>query len=530
MSDTSLARTSGAANPARVVATTRIDWIAVTAVLAAVLVGLVARVLSLGAIGFNSDEAVYAGQAASLSGDPLYAPYFAIFRAHPLLIQFILSMVFKFGVSDVAARAVSVAFGVAAIPLVYLVGRELFSRRVGILSALVLALLPYHVIVSRQVLLDGPETTLFLLTMYLIARYASTSSVRYLYVAGLAAGMTFLAKETAVLVLPVIAAFFLMTPAVRLRLGQIGLTLLGFAVAIAPYPISIAVSGASDTARQFLLWQLLRRPNHTFTFYGEVLFGALGPLLLAVAVVGLVLGARRATWQDRLILAWVIVPLAFYQAWPVKGYQYLLPIAPALIMVAMKTLDDFARRAAIAAKEASERARSYALLQRAAVGVLSVALLLSVAAPTLAAAGRGAAEGSLAGTGGLPGGREAGQWVAANVPSGGAFMTIGPTLSNIIQFYGHRRSQGLSVSPNPLHRNPAYDPIGNPDSAIRSLKIQYVAWDIWSASRSPYFASLVLRYVSRYHGKLVYQQLADVRLPNGGTQRRTVIQIFEVRP
>lgn len=501
-----------------------------TAVLAAVLIGLVVRLLSVGSIGFNSDEAVYAGQAASLSGDPLYTPYFAIFRAHPLLVQFILSVVFKFGVSDVAARAVSVAFGVAAIPLIYLLGRELFSRRVGILSALVLALLPYHVIVSRQVLLDGPETTLFLLTIYLIARYASTSSARYLYVAGLAAGMTFLAKETAVLLLPVIAAFFLMTPSIRLRLGQIGLTVVAFAVAIAPYPISIAVSGASDTARQFLLWQLLRRPNHTFTFYGEVLIGALGPLLLGVAVVGLVLAARRANWQDRLILAWVIVPVAFYQAWPVKGYQYLLPIAPALIMVAMKTLDDFASRAAISARDVSERARSYGLLQRVAVGILSIGLFLSVAAPTLAAAGRGAAEGSLAGTGGLPGGREAGEWVAANVPSGGAFMTIGPTLSNIIQFYGHRRSQGLSVSPNPLHRNPAYDPIENPDSAFRSLKIQYVAWDIWSASRSPYFASLVLRYVNRFHGKLVYQQLADVRLPNGGTQQTTVIQIYEVRP
>src|SRR4029077_17478297 len=309
MSDTSLARTPAAESTARVIVSTRIDWTAMTAVLAAVLIGLVVRLVSVGSIGFNSDEAVYAGQAASLSGDPLYTPYFAIFRAHPLLVQFILSVVFKFGVSDVAARAVSVAFGVAAIPLIYLLGRELFSRRVGILSALLLALLPYHVIVSRQVLLDGPETTLFLLTIYLIARYASTSSARYLYVAGLAAGMTFLAKETAVLLLPVIAAFFLMTPSIRLRLGQIGLTVAAFAVAIAPYPISIAVSGASDTARQFLLWQLLRRTNHTFTFYGEVLIGALGPLLLGVAVVGLVLAARRANWQDRLILAWVIVPV-----------------------------------------------------------------------------------------------------------------------------------------------------------------------------------------------------------------------------
>ena len=57
-------------------------------------------------------------------------------------------------------------------------------------------------------------------------------------------------------------------------------------------------------------------------------------------------------------------------------------------------------------------------------------------------------------------------------------MTIGPTLSNIIQFYGHRRSQGLSVSQNPLHRNPAYDPIGNPDGAIRVIVLEIARFHV----------------------------------------------------
>jgi hypothetical protein len=109
-------------------------------------------------------------------------------------------------------------------------------------------------------------------------------------------------------------------------------------------------------------------------------------------------------------------------------------------------------------------------------------------------------------------------------------MTIGPTLSNILQFYGHRRSQGLSVSPNPQRRNPAYDPIPNPDAAIRALKVQYLAWDVWSASRSTHFATRLMQYVSRYHGRLIFEELAFVRQADGSVVREPVIRIYEVRP
>ena len=74
---------------------------------------------------------------------------------------------------------------------------------------------------------------------------------------------------------------------------------------------------------------------------------------------------------------------------------------------------------------------------------------------------------ALAGSGGLPAGREAGEWIDANVPEGSTFMTIGPSMANLVQFYGHRRAYGLSVSPNPLNRNPSYEPLPNPDQALR---------------------------------------------------------------
>jgi len=57
-----------------------------------------------------------------------------------------------------------------------------------------------------------------------------------------------------------------------------------------------------------------------------------------------------------------------------------------------------------------------------------------------------------------------------------------------------------------------------------------VAVDIWSADRSPFFASLVNGYVEKYHGRLVYEQRAQVRGADDTIGEQVVIRIYEVRP
>jgi predicted membrane-bound mannosyltransferase len=79
-------------------------------------VGAIVRLIDIGRYGFNSDEAVYAGQAAALAGEPGYADLFGVFRAHPLLVQFSLAIVYKvIGVNDLAPRLVTVMAGIGLI-------------------------------------------------------------------------------------------------------------------------------------------------------------------------------------------------------------------------------------------------------------------------------------------------------------------------------------------------------------------------------------------------------------------------------
>ncbi len=558
----------------RALARLRVDarlWVTLAAIL---LVGAGVRLFAIGSVGFNNDEAVYAGQGATLAGEPIYTPLFSIFRAHPLLTQFLYSISFRFiGVNDITPRLISVAFGVGGIGLAYATGSLLFNRRAGLIAAALLSLMPYHVIVTRQALLDGPETTLFLLSIYLIARFARDGAARWLYGAAFATGLTVLAKETAVLIVPVAIAFLLLAPEIRVSLRRQLMAIGLFALAVAPYPAAILIGKGTGAAQSFVLWEVLRQPNHTWTFYADVVPGAMGLLVFLAGAAGLIYAARRGRWQDRLLIAWVAVPIAFFEIWPVKGYQYLLPIAPAVAILAGMSLDRLltasesivdepfgdapeigpararlnalVRRGSRLASRLPERALGVSLAairaprqelkvpRHVAVGIsaaLLAATIVSIAVPTVLALNSTSISGSLAGTGGLPGARETGLWVRNNVPEGGVFLTTGPTLANIIEYYGQRKAYGLSVSPNPLRRNPAYDPIVNPDRSLQLNKIQYIATDVWSAQRSPFFDNLLKRYIGRYHGSLVYQQSAQVLDAAGKTTTEIVIQIYEVRP
>ncbi len=488
----------------------------------AVGAGIFVRLWQINALGFNSDEAVYAGQAASIAHDPELSKFFPVFRAHPLLFQSILSLGFQFGVSDLFGRLLSAGFGVATVILAYQLGSQLYGRRAGLFAGLFMALMPYHVIVSRQVLLDGPMVFFSTLTLYLLARYALSGRAAWLYGAGAAMGLTFLSKETSILLLGAMYAFFALSPSVAIRLRD-GLISLGImALVILPFPISVLLAGRSDTGGQYLVWQLFRRPNHDWMFYPSEVPWAIGPLLIVVALAGLWLLRKERSWRETLLLSWIVVPALFFQLWPVKGFQYLLPIAPAFAVLAGRTL----ARWSVDADLGSIGKR----LANAWVGpVLASVIALSLLIPAWQRVQPAQTDSFLAGSGGVPGGREAGAWINENVPEGGQILTIGPSMGNIVQFYGHRKAYGLAVSPNPLHRNPAYEPVDNPDLLIRSNELQYIVWDSFSADRSSFFSDKLLRYADRYHGRVVHTQTVTVDGPDGETQKEIIV-IYEVRP
>src|SRR5215207_1340570 len=301
-----------------------------------VAVGL--RVWGLNQLGYNTDEAVYAGQAAAIAKDPTLKEIFPIFRAHPLLLQFLLALVFSFGVSDIAGRLVAVAISLATVYLVYRVGKLLYGVKVGLLAGLFLALMPYHVVVSRQVLLDGPLVFCTTLVLFFLARYAMTQRPAWIFLTGVGMGLTFLAKETGIIMLGAIYAFLALSREIRVRIKHLVFSAILMALMISPFPISLMLAGGSRSGKNYLVWQLFRRANHPWEFYPSTVPEAIGFLVIIAALLGLWFLRHEKSWRERLLLCWIIVPTAFFQVWPTKGFQYLLPIAPAVAVLAGRAI------------------------------------------------------------------------------------------------------------------------------------------------------------------------------------------------
>ncbi len=98
------------------------------------------------------------------------------------------------------ARGFVVVLGTFTVVLVYLLGRRVFSQRVGFVAALILAVSPGHVVQSRFVLPNVPTTFLVVLTALLALRVMDRQTYSASLLAGLAAGFTVSSKYDAFLV------------------------------------------------------------------------------------------------------------------------------------------------------------------------------------------------------------------------------------------------------------------------------------------------------------------------------------------
>lgn len=129
------------------------------------------------------------------------------FHDHPPVVFLVQHIFFKiFGVSIFILRFPFILAGIASVWLLYCIGKELFSKNVGLLAAGLLAVDPYHVWASRIGYLESVTIFFMLLSVYFFVRmlqrkkHAST-------LWGAATGLAVLSKYTAFFLLPVYATY-----------------------------------------------------------------------------------------------------------------------------------------------------------------------------------------------------------------------------------------------------------------------------------------------------------------------------------
>lgn len=487
------------------------DWareLVPMAIFGVIAVAIVVRVTHLTALGFNSDEAVYSGQAGSLAGVGAFARSFSPFRAHPLLLQTILAGEFSLlgRMSETAARMTVVAFGVGAVYATYLLGRRMYGVAVGLGAAAGLALMPYHVFISRQVLLDVPAGLAVLLAFAALYRYYGVETRRWLYLAGAMAGVACVIKETMIVFAPAALLYLAwagLLRKTRFRDGVIALALMG--LMLAPFIGTRFVFTGSD-AGGYIVYQLFRDPNHPVWYFPVVLWIFVTPIAVLSVVGGFIYSCVRRDRAAKLLLSWLIVFGLFFQFWPTKLLPYTVILVPAMALIGARGVVEAIR--AVRARTSLERTTIVA-------AIAGVAILMPMIRPTLGA-GAVIRDSSFSGpfttdveVQDFAGGREVGQWLGTHTPSNTVVLTMGPSLGNLVSFYGDRDFYALSVSQDPKLRNPAYRPIPNPDTEIRQIHVQFAIWDAYTADRSPFYSQRLMSYVEKYSGTPVFTVWVD---------------------
>ena len=139
---------------------------------------------------------------------PLPAYFYKPLFKHPPLFSCWVALSLKiFGDAFISAGYVSLLFGILLIPLTYLLGKEFFDERIGLLSAFFLWMDPVNIICSQKVWMETTLAFFILLSVYLFAMGERTNKSLYFLFSGISCGLAVLTKYPGILVLVIMIIY-----------------------------------------------------------------------------------------------------------------------------------------------------------------------------------------------------------------------------------------------------------------------------------------------------------------------------------
>jgi dolichyl-phosphate-mannose-protein mannosyltransferase len=468
------------------------------------------RLWDLAHVGFRGDEAVYGGQAALLAGvQPMGRHFILLSRGNSnfLLYQHIVAAVFRaVGVNDMAGRAVAAGFSVLTVVVTLMIARTLYDRRTAYLAAILMAASSYAVSLGRLAFLDSTLTFFFALAMLCLIRWQRSGSALWLAGFGAATSFAIQAKLVGVLVFPICIGYLLLScSAGRLDTRRLALSGLVFAICMLP-----ALLQLSQSLQQFLdlLPQSSRRVSYVpWYYYARLLVGYEGPVMPALWAAGIVLGLVRRAREDVLPLIWILAVLGFFQLYPLKAFNYMMPLVPAVSLLAARALAWLPQKH----------------VWRTALAGAALVATAAFAAPSLQVVLTKDSFGGL---------KEAAQWLGHNSPGDAGVMTMsGGSAQYVFAFYANRDSYpygrfqlatvlpgGAVVPPTPTQNATPRDWVTYwPPKLIESGTVSYLVYytndsqtgdGIDEPSSDPVDTTarqrMFRRLIERYDGQLVH--------------------------
>lgn len=175
------------------------------------IVALSLRAYRYTELAVNSDEITYSWWAYSiLSHSWAWPPEFM--AAHPPLIPYTLALITYFFEGGLEVfRVVPILFGSLTVCVIYFLGKLLYNRWVGLLSATLLSFSYFHILFSRMIYFEAPVIFFIFTAMYFFWKSYKEDSVKYACVTGFFLGLAIDTKYVGLLLYPAFALFIVWT-------------------------------------------------------------------------------------------------------------------------------------------------------------------------------------------------------------------------------------------------------------------------------------------------------------------------------
>jgi 4-amino-4-deoxy-L-arabinose transferase-like glycosyltransferase len=263
---------------------------------------------------------------------------------HPPLVVLINGFVIRFtGASIYGLRLLTLLFAAGTVVITYILGRDLYDRRTGLLAALLLLSFPLFFRLATVAITDAPVAFYFALALLLALRLARAPSGRLAVSLGMVVAAGMLTKYTMVLVLPVMLALLVLYGGLwrarkqLLVAGLIAASLVGLWIL---YAFQIEVAGGQQETLTHYAGLVL------YTDYGRQLLletvtvrlpSAVGTYNLPLLLLGAWHLLRQRSTSDRLLMLWIgTVSLVLLVTLP--DHRYFVVIFPAAAIVAARAL------------------------------------------------------------------------------------------------------------------------------------------------------------------------------------------------
>jgi hypothetical protein len=299
------------------------------------VVGLVLRLYDLGGPEFSMDELSTLGFAALDPGTLVRATSFDSNMKLYYWLMFLWTRLTGLLSDEGVVRLPSALFGVGAAGLLYLLGRQLFSARVGLAAAALLVSNGYHVAKSQEARSYALYSLLVVGSMLLLDQAVRTRQVRWWLALGVVNGLGMLTHYYVALFILVQGLYLLARRDWR-ALGLFVLSgLVTTLVAVAQIGPLLRGYGTGASAR-------MDAPNLEELAESVLILSGGTPLTLITTVgltlLGLLVVRKRLPERWWLLVAWLLVPLLLVflisQVRPMYKVRYVFGVLPALMLLA----------------------------------------------------------------------------------------------------------------------------------------------------------------------------------------------------